>query len=64
MEPILLKIEDAAKLLGIGRSHMYGYVRSGGCQSVYLGKSRRIPIAALRQFAERLEAEQAEEART
>ena len=40
---LLLRIEEAANRLGIGRSLMYRLVLSGQVQSVPLGRLRRIP---------------------
>jgi excisionase family DNA binding protein len=53
-EKLLLRIEEAAKRLGIGRSLMYRLVLSGQVQSVPLGRLRRIPAEALREYVERL----------
>ena len=51
---LLLRIEEAANRLGIGRSLMYRLVLSGQVQSVPLGRLRRIPVEALREYVERL----------
>lgn len=45
--PRLIKVEDAAKLLNIGRSAVYDLIRSGRLRSVKIGKSRRIPREAV-----------------
>jgi excisionase family DNA binding protein len=56
-DKLLLRIEEAAKRLGIGRSLMYRLVLSGQVQSVPLGRLRRIPAEALREYVERLRVE-------
>jgi excisionase family DNA binding protein len=56
-DKLLLRIEEAAKRLGIGRSLMYRLVLSGEVQSVPLGRLRRIPAEALREYVERLRVE-------
>ena len=56
-DKLLLRIEEAAKRLGIGRSLMYRLVLSGEVQSVPLGRLRRIPVEALREYIERLRVE-------
>jgi len=56
-DKLLLRIEEAAKRLGIGRSLMYRLVLSGEVQSVPLGRLRRIPVEALREYVERLRVE-------
>jgi len=39
----LLRVEEAAEILGIGRSKMYALVVSGSIPSVRFGRSVRIP---------------------
>lgn len=56
-DKLLLRIEEAAKRLGIGRSLMYRLVLSGQVQSVPLGRLRRVPAEALREYVERLRLE-------
>src|SRR4051794_30725764 len=54
---LLLRIEEAAERLGIGRSLMYHLVLSGAVESVPLGRLRRIPSECLQEFVDRLRAE-------
>jgi excisionase family DNA binding protein len=56
-DKLLLRIEEAAQRLGIGRSLMYRLVLSGQVQSVPLGRLRRILAEALREYFERLRVE-------
>lgn len=58
-EPILLRMAEAAALLGIGRSTVYELAATGDIPVVRIGRAVRIPAHALRAWAERLEAEQA-----
>jgi excisionase family DNA binding protein len=51
---LLLTVDEAAQRLGIGRSHAYAYVLSGELESVKIGRSRRVPAAAVEDFIERL----------
>ena len=44
---LLLRIEEAAARLGIGRSLMYRLVLSGEVESVHVGRLRRIPAECL-----------------
>ena len=48
----LLRPEEAADALGISRSRLYAMIAKGTIPSVKLGKSRRIPTAALRRWVE------------
>lgn len=48
MEPLLISIEDAARLVGVGRDRAYEKVKSGEWPSELFGKRRRmIPRAKL-----------------
>lgn len=53
-EPLLLKVEEAAKRLGIGRTKMYSLVMSGEIESVPVGRLRRIPAECLHEYVQRL----------
>ena len=61
-EKVLLRVDEAATLLGVGRSFLYGLVQRGEIGSVKLGRARRIPAKALDEFVQRLQAEDMEEA--
>ena len=54
---LLLRVEEAADRLGIGRSLMYRLVLSGAVESVPVGRLRRIPSECLREYVDRLRAE-------
>jgi excisionase family DNA binding protein len=56
---LLVRPEDAAGLLGLGRTKVYELIRSGALRSVKIGGLRRIPATALAEFVSRLEAEEA-----
>ena len=51
---LLLRIEEAAQRLGIGRSLMYRLVMSGEVESVHVGRLHRIPAECLTEHVERL----------
>ncbi len=55
--PLLLKPEEAAEALGIARTRVYQLMRAGEIRSVKIGKVRRIPVAALAAYVERLQGE-------
>ncbi len=56
---LLLTVDEVAQALRIGRSHAYAYILNGDIPSVKLGRSRRIPLAALSEFIEKLRSETA-----
>lgn len=49
----LTKVIDAAKFLGISRSKCYDMMADGTLPYAKLGKSRRIPVKALNEYAAR-----------
>ena len=50
MSRLLLRPEEAAHLLGVGRSKMYELLASGAVKSVKIGVLRRVPVAALEDY--------------
>lgn len=50
----LLRVEEAAAWLGLGRTKTYELVARGELPSVCIGRSRRVPLSALQTFVERL----------
>jgi excisionase family DNA binding protein len=52
--PLLLTPEQAATCLAIGRTKVYELPRRGELESVRIGSSRRIPVAALAEYVQRL----------
>ncbi|MBO1750497.1 helix-turn-helix domain-containing protein [Actinotalea sp. BY-33] len=50
---ILLSVEETGYLLGIGRTRVYELMKSGALESVHVGRLRKIPAEALRDFVER-----------
>lgn len=59
-EPLLLRVEEAARLLSLSRSMVYQMMDSGVLPSVRCGTARRIPTAALHAWiARQLHVEQA-----
>lgn len=54
VEKLLLKPEETAELLSIGRSKVYELIGTGQLASVRIGTSRRIPADALSEFVRQL----------
>jgi excisionase family DNA binding protein len=57
MNKLLLNAEEAAEVLGIGRTKVYDLLRVGEIESVRIGGARRIPHDALTNYVERLRVE-------
>ncbi|MEU4655786.1 helix-turn-helix domain-containing protein [Streptomyces sp. NPDC023723] len=51
--PELLTVPDVMMRLRLGRSTVYDLIRSGRLVSITVGRSRRIPADALRDFITR-----------
>jgi len=47
---LLLTVPQAAEMLAVGRSTVYGLISSGALNSVRVGGSRRIPVPALQAY--------------
>ena len=60
MDPLLLSPEDAAELLGVGRSTVYDLMRMKLLPSVKIGRARRVPVAAVKAYVDRLTESQAQ----
>lgn len=54
MLPLLYRPEEAASILGVSRTRVYDLIGSGQLRSVKLGRARRIPTEALRDFVDGL----------
>ncbi|MFG2148648.1 helix-turn-helix domain-containing protein [Streptomyces sp. NPDC048696] len=51
---VLLKVEEAARRLRIGRTTCYALIRSGELESVPVGRLRRVPADAPAAYVARL----------
>lgn len=51
---MLLKPEEVAECLNIGRSKVYELMRAGALESVQIGTCRRVPRTAVEDYIERL----------
>lgn len=48
--PVVLSVEDVAKLLAIGRNSAYALVHSGALKYVRIGRQIRVPKSALMDY--------------
>ena len=51
---LLITVDDAARRLSIGRSHIYAQMQCGNLRSIRIGRSRRILERDLEAFIEEL----------
>ena len=49
----LLSIDEAAALLGVGRSFLYGELQAGRLRSLKAGRRRLVPAAAIGEYVSR-----------
>lgn len=54
MDRLLYRPDEAAAVLGIGRSRLYELLASGEMSSVKIGRSRRVPVEALTAYVRHL----------
>jgi excisionase family DNA binding protein len=52
LEPLLLRPEEAAKVLSLSRARLYQLIAEGVIPSIKLGGSRRISVSALQDWIE------------
>jgi excisionase family DNA binding protein len=50
VEPLLVRVEEAARILSLSRSTIYEMMDAGELPSVRRGAARRIPVASLREW--------------
>jgi len=48
--PLLVRVEEAARILSLGRSTVYELMASGELPSITIGTARRIPLVALQEW--------------
>lgn len=51
---LLISVEEAAEILGIGRTAAYELVRTKQLKSVKLGRSRRVVLSSLNEYIKEL----------
>lgn len=55
-EPLLVSPDEAARMIGFGKSKLYELIRAGEIGVIKIGRSTRIEVADLRQWIERQKA--------
>lgn len=56
LDPICVKINDAARMIGVGRTKLYDLIATNQIEVVKLGKSTLVTTASLRALVKRLQA--------
>ena len=52
--PLLLRIPEAGRLLGLGRTTMYELISAGEVEVIHIGRAARIPLESVERFVNRL----------
>jgi excisionase family DNA binding protein len=52
VEPLLLTIPQAARVLAVGRTTVYELIAAGDLEAVHIGRSVRVPVEAVRAFVD------------
>jgi excisionase family DNA binding protein len=55
-DPICVKISDAARMIGVGRTKLYELIATNQIEVVKFGKSTRVTTASLHALVTRLRA--------
>lgn len=53
IEPVLLRVPEAARMLGIGRSLVYELIASGELSVIKVRSVIRVPVSAVHAYVER-----------
>ena len=53
MDQVLLRAEEVANAIGVGRATVYALIKRGELPAVRIGDSVRIPADALQKFVEK-----------
>lgn len=53
VEPICVRVNDAARMIGVGRTKLYELISSGELETVKIGKATRVMTASLHKLVRR-----------
>ena len=53
VEPICVRINDAARMIGVGRTKLYELISSGELETLKIGNATRVTTASLRELVRR-----------
>ncbi|MEZ5695299.1 MAG: helix-turn-helix domain-containing protein [Sphingomonadaceae bacterium] len=53
VEPLCVKVNDAARMIGVGRTKLYELISSGEIETIKIGKATRITTESLHRLVER-----------
>lgn len=53
VEPICVRVNDAARMIGVGRTKLYELISNGELETVKIGKATRVTTASLHDLVRR-----------
>lgn len=53
LDPICVRVNEAARMIGVGRTKLYELIAAGEIETVKLGKATRITTASLHDLVRR-----------
>lgn len=53
VEPICVRVNDAARMIGVGRTKLYQLISSGELETIKIGKATRVTTASLQELVKR-----------
>ena len=53
VEPICVRINDAARMIGVGRTKLYELISSGELEALKIGNATRVTTASLHDLVKR-----------
>jgi len=53
IEPLCVRVNDAARMIGVGRTKLYELISSGELEAIKIGKATRITMVSLHKLVER-----------
>jgi len=53
VEPICVRINDAARMIGIGRTKLYELISTGELEAVKIGKATRVTTTSIHELVRR-----------
>jgi excisionase family DNA binding protein len=53
-QPILVTVAELATMLNLGRTATWELVRQHKIKSIKIGRTRRVPVAAIQEYIDRL----------
>ena len=55
VEPICVRINDAARMIGVGRTKLYELISAGELETVKIGNATRVTTASLHGLIRRMQ---------